>query len=300
MRSIRSILILIILAGMAPSAECAEISVLVDNYQRLSRSTPYRLVEKIPLGFDTYHPQGMVQFEDFFLLSSVRVMDRAKGKGEGYIFKVDNTGKKIGEVRVGEGAMYHPGGIDFDGINVWVSVAEYRPYSKSVIYTVNPNSLEKKEQFRFSDHIGAVSHVADYNLLYGVSWGSRVIYRWKTDKKGNVIAPEEPLVTPNPIQYIDYQDMQWVRGTPYVFMGGLAGYRSKAKDRAGVSVGGIDLWDMVKREGVSFNPIPLWTDSGKSMNQNPFYITSDNGGMVFSFIPEDNRSTLYRYRAKTP
>jgi len=25
--------------------------------------------------------------------------------------------------------VYHPGGIDFDGVNIWVPVAEYRPDS---------------------------------------------------------------------------------------------------------------------------------------------------------------------------
>ena len=34
--------------------------------------------------------------------------------------------------------MYHPGGIDYDGRHIWVSVAEYRPNSRSIVYRIDP------------------------------------------------------------------------------------------------------------------------------------------------------------------
>ncbi len=41
----------------------------------------------------------------------------------------------------GDGAMFHPGGIDFDGQFIWVPVGEYRPDSRSIVYRVDPVTM---------------------------------------------------------------------------------------------------------------------------------------------------------------
>ncbi|WP_308162560.1 DUF6454 family protein [Bacillus sp. ISL-7] len=38
-------------------------------------------------------------------------------------------------MKLGEGDVYHPGGIAIDCKSIWVPVAEYRPNSKSMIYS---------------------------------------------------------------------------------------------------------------------------------------------------------------------
>jgi hypothetical protein len=297
MRFLQSILVLALFFGWIYSPRVFGESPLVEKYKQLNRSTRYRLLEKIPLKFNTYHPQGMVEMKDYFILSSVQVLDRKNEIGKGYLFKVNYQGEQVEQIVVGEGAKYHPGGIDFDGLKIWVSVAEYKPDSSSVVYTVNPDSMKKKEVFRFDDHLGAIVHDATNRALHGVSWGSRRWYTWKTNDKGLVINPQKPAVKKNPNHYIDYQDMQWIRGTSYMFMGGLAGYRSSSKAGSSHSVGGIDLWDTASEKSIWLNPIPLWTDQGKSMNQNPFYVQLRGKDLIIDFIPEDNQSTLYRYKA---
>jgi hypothetical protein len=297
MRSVHSIILSAILFGIFPSPELAGESPLVEKYEQLDRSTRYRLVDKTPLRFNSYHPQGMVKMKEFFLLSSVHAIDRQKEIGKGYIFKVNNQGEKMGQVEVGEGNQYHPGGIDYDGKRVWVSVAEYKPDSNSIVYTVNPRTLKSKEIFRFKDHLGAVVHDSANHTLVGVSWGSRRWYTWKTNNDGSVVNPENPTVRNNPNHYIDYQDAQWVKGTSYVFMGGLAGYRQSGQNGTSLPIGGIDLWDTVTGQSQMLTPIPIWTDKGKSMNQNPFYLELKGKDLILNFIPEDNRSTLYRYKA---
>ena len=50
---------------------------------------------------------------------------------------MDKAGNLQKDIILGEGDMYHPGGIDFDGTNVWVPVAQYRPNSSAIIYRVD-------------------------------------------------------------------------------------------------------------------------------------------------------------------
>ena len=66
-------------------------------------------------------------------------------------------GRLVADVVLGEGTMYHPGGIDFDGRDIWVPVAEYRPNSRSIVYRVDPTTRKAVEVFRFGDHLGGVA-----------------------------------------------------------------------------------------------------------------------------------------------
>src|SRR6476659_1603477 len=97
---------------------------LVARIEQLTRATTWTRVATIPLGFQTFHPQGMVKIGDAFYVSSV---DRTRMAG--HLFKMDATGKLLADLPLGDAAMYHPGGIDFDGRDIWVPVAEYRPDS---------------------------------------------------------------------------------------------------------------------------------------------------------------------------
>ena len=62
--------------------------------------------------------------------------------GAGHLFRFDEKGDLLADVPLGEGAIYHPGGIDYDGRHIWVPVAEYRPNSNPIIYRVDPTTME--------------------------------------------------------------------------------------------------------------------------------------------------------------
>ena len=191
----------------------------------LTRESRWQQVAAIPIAFPTFHPQGMVKIGDTFFVTSVEVqqpttrfpelregMDRDPGRGVGHLFKIDGTGALIADLRLGEGSIYHPGGIDFDGTAIWVPVAEYRPNSRSIVYRVNPETMTATEAFRFADHLGALVHDTDDRTLHGLSWGSRRFYRWTLDGRGrvtNATAPPERLRTLNPSYYLDYQDCKY-------------------------------------------------------------------------------------------
>src|SRR4051794_19889081 len=102
-------------------------SVVAESVMKLTRTSRWTLVAAIPIGFRTYHPQGMVKIGDTLFVSSVEVKvatrplarpssgyDRDAGEGVGHVFKLDMNGRLIADLRLGEGSVYHPGGLDYD------------------------------------------------------------------------------------------------------------------------------------------------------------------------------------------
>jgi hypothetical protein len=198
-------------------------------------------------------------------------------------------------VTLGEGAIYHPGGIDFDGTRIWVPVAEYRPDSRAIVYTVDPLTLKAIEVLRVADHIGGLVHDPDAQALHGVSWGSRRLYRWSPTSSGAVgaAAARTPLVRPNPSHYVDYQDCHYAgRGT--MLCGGIADLRS-ARGGTPVRLGGLELVDLGDGRPLHQVPVPLWTAGGHPMTRNPTWIEATDAGVRGYFMPEDDASVLYVY-----
>jgi hypothetical protein len=167
---------------LASSAAALASEVVAERVQKLTRAVRWQPVAEIPVNFKTHHPQGMVKIGDTFFVSSVEIIvptkrfpepkdgyDRDTGEGAGHLFKIDAKGNLVGSVKLGEGTIYHPGGIDYDGRHIWVAVAEYRPNSRSIIYRVDPQAMSAAEVFRFADHIGGIVHNTDDRTLHGVS-----------------------------------------------------------------------------------------------------------------------------------
>ena len=275
-------------------------SVVADRVTRLTRETAWNRVSSVPLGFKTFHPQGLVKIGDTLFLSSVEVLDRDAGKGAGHLFKIDSTGRRLADLELGEGAIYHPGGLDYDGTNIWVAVAEYRPDSRSIIYRVDPNTMTAVDVLRFPDHIGALVHNTDDHTLHGVSWGSRRFYRWTLGRDGRVTnrsATPAALRTLNPSHYVDYQDCKYA-GHGRMLCTGVTEIRQSA-DAPAFRLGGLDLVDLRDGRPLHQVPILLWTGSGLDMTHNPVWIESTPAGLRAYFIPEDDNSTLYVFETTT-
>jgi hypothetical protein len=286
-------------------------SVVSDRVKLLTRGTQWKQVAAIPMQFDTQHPQGMVKIGDDFYLSSVEIRkpttrfpqpvdgyDRDAGEGAGHLFKFDKTGKLLADLPLGEGSVYHPGGIDFDGRYIWVPVAEYRPNSAAIVYTVDPATMKATEVFRYRDHVGGIVHNTDAKTLHGVSWGSRRFYRFTLDDQGrvtNASVPSAELRKTNKSGYIDYQDCKYL-GRNEMLCSGLNNYQVK-KDGPRFALGGFEIVDLRTDQAIAQMPIELWTESGLPMTQNPFWIEATATGLRAYFMPEDGKSTLYVYEA---
>lgn len=282
---------ILLLVTMISTQASAQESALEDRIQSLTRDSRAQITKSVALDFNTHHTQGMTRVGDSFFLTAVQAIDRANGIGKGFLFKFDPQGKIQQEIQLGEGPMYHPGGIDYDGKHIWVSVAEYRPNSRSIIYRVNPKSLKAEEVFRFDDHLGGI--VSTRTALIGMSWGSRKLYRWKIARDGsvkNVAAPEMRL---NSSHYIDYQDGQWIPGTDYLVFGGVASFKLDQKRDGSAAVGGIALVDATTLMPLFELPLPVYSERGRIMNQNPFYVETSEKGIQIRFIPDDSQSKMY-------
>jgi hypothetical protein len=300
------------LTAAAVAAQPPVRSTVADRVTRLTRDSSWKLVQSVPIRFTTHHPQGMVKIGDTLFVSSVEIKvrtrrlpqpvdgyDRDTGEGVGHLFKIDMAGNLIADLRLGEGAIYHPGGIDYDGRNIWVPVAEYRPNSRSIVYRIDPETMKAAEMFRFADHIGAIVRNTDENTLHGVSWGSRRFYRWTLDAGGRVTnadAPPEKLRTLNASHYLDYQDCKYA-GRRRMLCTGVTEMRQTA-NASPFRLGGIDLVSLDDGRPLHQVPVLQWTAAGLDMTHNPVWIDSTATGLRAYFMPEDDRSTLYIYEVE--
>lgn len=274
-------------------------------FAELPARTTWQSVAEIELDFETYHPQGLTKIGDIFYLTSVKVIeptkmfgrkiggyDRSTGSGEGYLFKFDGKGHLLQRVQLGEGAIYHPGGMGHDGRWLWVPVAEYRPDSSSIVYRVDPGDLDAAAVLRVDDHIGDVVRDLKSGTLNGVSWGSRRAYTWKIDEgTGNVVDPPAApgsIARPRGIRDIDYQDCQYVGGV-HAICGGLTSQSGW---------GGLDLVDLGASEAVHQVPVPMKSPkTGKVLTNNPVFAEVTEDHLRFYFAPDDNGTTLFVYDA---
>lgn len=302
------------LVGLVTAAAAAETDrdLLVERVMNLSRGTSWKPVEAVPINFLTHHPQGMVKIGDTLFVSSVEIKtptkrfpqpqdgyDRDTGEGVGHLFKIDMKGNLVGEITLGEGSIYHPGGIDYDGRYIWVPVAEYRPNSRSIIYRVDPETMKAEEMFRFQDHVGGLVHDTDDNSLHGVSWGSRRFYRWALDQNGkptNADEAPEKLRRLNTSHYLDYQDCKYA-GSHRMLCSGVTEMRT-TPDAPPFRLGGLDVVSLTDGRPLFQTPVLLWTASGYDMTHNPVWMETSEAGLKAYFMPEDDKSVLYIYEVE--
>lgn len=260
---------------------------LLERLAGLDRASSWTLSASVPIGFNTFHPQGMAKIGDTFIVSAVD-----KDGRRGHLFKIDKSGGLLADLPLAEGAIYHPGGIDYDGRDIWVPLAEYRPDSTSIVYRVNPQTMKPTEVLRIADHIGAIVHNIDDRTLHGVSWGSRRFYRWTRDGAGPVTR------TLNRSHYVDYQDCHYV-GARRMLCGGVTELHA-TPGASPFRLGGLDVVNLSDGRPEYQVPIQLWAPSGVSMTQNPIWVETHGAGLRAYFLPEDNRSTLYIYDVAAP
>lgn len=261
---------------------------LLEAVARVDRGTQWELVRRIPLTFPTHHPQGLAFAGDYIFLSSVQVLEAplhifdparsTPGRGVGHVFVLDSDGALVQDILLGAGDMYHPGGIDCDGKNIWVSVGEYRPGASSMVLTVDPKTFATRERFRIMDSIGWVTSDSGTGTIYGGNWGSRRIYAW--DEDGAELDCWE-----NPSSFIDYQDCQFT-GNGQAICSGIA-VLPQSKGAGEYELGGIAIVDFTNRRILRETPIQIFSKAGHVLTRNPFALTVDADGLLLHVAPDD-------------
>ncbi|MDN4595418.1 DUF6454 family protein [Polycladomyces subterraneus] len=278
-------------------------ALLPDKFQQLSRSTKWQQIEKIDLPFNVYHPQGMTRIGDLYYMSSVEIIekpvkydqprdgyDRTPGKGVGHLFAFDKQGKLVKDIQLGEGIIYHPGGIAYDGKYIWVPVAEYRPNSHSIIYKVDPKTMKAEEVFRVNDHIGGLVHDVRNGKLIGVSWGSRKFYLW--NEQGKQLRVEN-----NPSHFVDYQDCEGV-GQGKIVCSGISELPNPATNNSNpYELGGLALLDTNTLDILHEVPVTEFSPQGHVITRNPVYLENTDQGLRLYAVPDDDHASLLVYEA---
>ena len=259
-------------------------------FTEVDRSTAWSLVDRVALDFPTYHPQGFALVGDRIFMSSVEIIerpqkyptpvdgyDRSPGRGVGHVLVMTRSGELLKDITLGEGDMYHPGGMDFDGESVWVPVAEYRPNSASVVYRVDPDTYDVTEAFRVDDHVGGVVRDRRTNKVHGVSWGSRTFYTWTA--RG-----DELRSSANPSHLVDYQDCDYA-GDSHQLCSGITELPTAAGGK--YELGGLALTSLTDDRIVHEVPFPYFSSAGHVATRNPVALEKEGDTLRLLAAPDD-------------
>jgi hypothetical protein len=264
---------------------------------KVTRSTQWTPSAPVPLHFKTFHPQGIVRVGDHYFMTSVEILqpttpcnpacggyDRTPGAGIGHLFEFDAGGNLLRDLKLHEGDVYHPGGLDYDGRYLWVPVAEYRPNSHAIVYRIGPATMAATKVMRVDDHIGGIVHDLASDRLNGVSWGSRTFYTW--NKHGKL----QQKVN-NPEQFIDFQDCHYLQKGKAV-CGGVAGMSIAGK---AFELGGLSLLDLRSMTAINTVPITQLSPAGHSITRNPVWLQANGNSLQLLAVPDDDDSSLLTY-----
>jgi hypothetical protein len=221
----------------------------------LFQSGNVELIRQVPLKFSTYHVQGLDITEQFYFVTSVdREQDRA------WLFKIDRkNAHMISKIELTDGALIHPGGLQYDGLFLWIPNAEYKRQSRTMVYGLDPDTLEIRVSFPVDDHIGAVASDGK-NLLYGVNWDALHFYTWDIDgrKLNKVDSPTS----------MAYQDIKYFAGKLL-----CSGHKD---DISAVDIIDPENWTLIKRFDL---PKDSWrstlTREGMAFDGNLYFLPDD-------------------------
>ncbi|MEQ4208911.1 DUF6454 family protein [Actinopolymorpha sp. B9G3] len=259
-------------------------------FARTTAATRWRLNRSIPLRFPTHHPQGLALIGDTIALSTVEVVewpvrrpqladghDRTPGKGIGHLLLMDRDGNLRADIEIGDGTVYHPGGIDFDGESVWVPVAEYRPDSRAIIYRFDPSTAQVSPAFEIDDHISAVVRDRITGNLHGMSWDARAMYQWTPD--GTTLARQA-----NEDHLVAVQDANYVGWRKQICTGVAS---LPTSDGGRYELGSVVLRDLRDNRILHQIPFPYFSSAGHVMTRNPVALEVVNETLRLLAAPDD-------------
>ncbi|KAG7140655.1 hypothetical protein HYQ45_002608 [Verticillium longisporum] len=291
---------------------------ILAQFSKLTRSTSWRLVSKIPFEGELWEPEGIAKVgTDRYFVSAGEYTaptrkfpdgqwedgtDRTAGAGFGHIVVFDGQGQRIADATLSEkdSTEYHLGGIDYDGEFIWATLSEYRPNSTATALRLGPATLQHETLFRVGDHQGGIVHDPSNRTLTTLNWGGREGSIWSLDRPAPPLSkfasPERRVI--NPSHWIDYQDCK--------FLGHAKAYDDRAvmlcsgiaKLADGVEVGGVAIVDTQTLEPLMEVPITMRTDHGVLVTKNPVDVDVVDGRMQLYFLPEEGHATLYVYEAE--
>lgn len=294
-----------------PAAEGAQIAQL---FQQVTRDTTWKLVDSVRLRAKTWHPEGIVKLGDRWVVSSVQVTeptvrypngqiidgtDRTPGAGFGHLMSFDAHGKLLADrvLNPAGAPEYHPGGLDYDGRRLWVTLAQYRPSSSSTFLRIDPATLATTPVLHANDHFGGVVHDTARRRLVTLNWGSRAASSWRIPRRPQLGGFAQPRsVVRNPSHFVDYQDCKYLGRVPahrhpLMLCGGITQYGT-------FQLGGIGLLDTKTLSPVWEVPITTLSPAGNVVTRNPIDVDVVDGKLRVYLAPDDDATTVFTYEAQ--
>jgi hypothetical protein len=294
-----------------PAAEGVQIAQL---FEQVTRNTTWKLVDSVRLQAETWHTEGIVRLGDRWIVSSVQVTeptvkypdgqiidgtDRTPGAGFGHLMDFDANGRLLSDrvLNVPGALEYHPGGLDYDGRSVWVTLAQYRPNSSSTFLRVDPPTLAVTPLLHAHDHFGGVVNDTFRHRLVTLNWGSRAASDWRIRPRPWLDAFTQPLsVERNPSHFVDYQDCKYLgrvpdQRHPLMLCGGITQYGT-------FQLGGVALLDTETLSPVWEVPITMLSPAGNVVTRNPIDVDVVDGKLRLYLAPDDDATTVFTYEAE--
>jgi hypothetical protein len=283
-------------------------------FERVTRDTTWKLVAAVRLQAETWHPEGIVKLGDQWIVSSVQVTeptvkfpngqiihgtDRSPGAGFGHLLRFDAQGGLLADrVLNAAGALeYHPGGLDYDGRRLWVTLAQYRPNSSATFLRVDPDTLAATPVLRARDHFGGVVNDTARGRLVTLNWGSRAASSWRAVRHRRLDRFTRPAsVVRNPSHFADYQDCK--------YLGRVSGHRHPLMLCGGITqfgafqLGGIALLDTRTLAPAWEVPITTLSPAGNVLTRNPIDVGVVDGRLRVYVAPDDDATTVFTYEAQ--
>jgi hypothetical protein len=316
----------------APGA-ATDFEAIIEQFNRLGRSTVWSLVKKIAFEGDSGEPEGMVNVgEERYIVSGghytngtssygknliINGTDRTPGAGYAHLTVYDAFGGRIADATLTapDAIQYHIGGIDYDGARIWATIAQYRPNTTATIVSVDPHTLASTNISNYDDHLGGIVHDPATRRLQTLNWGARNATIWNLNANGTGLTdptfpatpPTDPVSTTfsrpatvirNPSFYVDYQDCKFLGHSATYDFRAVMMCSGVATFSNNVTVGGVGIVDVDTMTPLAEIPLTMVSDLGTPMTQNPFDVALVNGTMRLYFLPDQHNSTLYVYEAE--
>ncbi len=162
----------------------------------------YEMITSSPLGFFTGHVQGIAFSKENLFLSAVDKEEKV-----GYLFKINPKNYHLlAQLKMKIGNIFHPGGISFSKGYIYLPLAGYKPHTSSIIFKIDPKTMEPVNAFVVNDHIGAVATDGS-KFIFGMNWDAREMYIWDINGKFLKKIPNK--------RNIAYQDIEYANGILY-------------------------------------------------------------------------------------
>src|SRR3954470_2824862 len=297
-----------------PEPAAADGARIARLFEQVTRNTTWKLVDSVRLQTETWHTEGIVKVGDRWIVSSVQVTeptvkypdgriidgtDRTPGAGFGHLMSFDADGTLLSDrVLNAPGALeYHPGGLDYDGRSVWVTLAQYRPNSSSTFLRIDPLTLAATPLLHAHDHFGGVVDDTIRHRLAPLNGAARGPSSWRIRPRLGLDAFTQPLlVVSNPSHFVDYQDCKYLGRVPgerhpLMLCGGITQYGT-------FQLGGVALLDTQTLSPVWELPITMLSPAGNVITRNPIDVDVVNGKLRLYLAPDDDATTVFTYEAE--